>query len=445
MKILRLCLKLLPLFAVAAPILSAAAAASRPNILLIISDDQGWEDFSFMGHPHIATPALDKLAAQSLTFRRGYSPVPLCRPSLASISTGLYPHQHGVTGNDPALPDAGINPQTGRTNPKYARYYDTIVEHYRARPNFVRDLTARGYRTFETGKWWEGDPIKSAGFSQAMTIGTKKGDRHGGLGLEIGRHGLAPIREFIEQSGAQPWLVWYAPMLPHAPHTPPADLLEKYLKVAPSEPVARYWASVEWFDRTCGELLGYLDKKGLRENTIVLFTTDNGWIQNPDKANVFAPRSKLTPYEGGNRTPIMISWPGHVTPRMDRDHLASNIDLWPTLAALLKVPTPASLPGINLTDPAAVARRSAIFGEQYTHNIADVDAPTRSLEHRWIIEGWWKLIVPDPRNRAAEKPELYDLQNDPWEKTDLAARQPERVATLGRKLDAWWKPDEGAK
>jgi uncharacterized sulfatase len=424
---------------------TAAGSSRQPNVLVIISDDQAWQDYAFMGHASIATPALDKLAAQSLTFTRGYSPVPLCRPSLASISTGLYPHQHGVTGNDPALPDKGVNPQTGRLNPKYARYYESIIANYSSHPNFVRDLTARGYRSFETGKWWEGDPVKTAGFSSAMTIGTQKGDRHGGLGLEIGRQGLAPITRFIEQSGAQPWLVWYAPMLPHSPHTPPAELLEKYLKLAPSEPVARYWACVEWFDRTCGELLGYLDQKGLRENTIVLYTTDNGWLQDPQLANRFAPRSKLTPYEGGHRTPIMISWPGHVAPRMDREHLASNIDLWPTLASLLKIPAPKNLPGLDLTNSVAVARRTTIHGEQYTHNIADIDAPTRSLEHRWIIDGWMKLIVPDPRNRPNARPELYDLQSDPWEKTDLAAKQPERVRALSSKLDAWWTPPTAVK
>lgn len=423
----------------------AAETARRPNILFIVSDDQGWQDYGFMGHPHIATPALDRLAAQSLTFQRGYSAAPLCRPSLATMLTGKYPHQHGVTGNDPALPDKGVNAQTGRANPQYARYYNTIIENFRAQPNFVRDLTATGYRALQTGKWWEGDPTKTSGFTHAMTVGTAKGDRHGGRGLDIGRQGLAPITEFIEQSGAQPWLVWYAPMLPHTPHTPPADLLEKYLKLAPSEPVARYWASVEWFDRTCGELLAYLDKNGLRENTIILYTCDNGWIQNPDKANAFAPRSKQSPYEGGVRTPIMVSWLGHVTPRLDRESLAGTIDFWPTLAALLKVPAPADLPGINLTDSAATKRRTSIYGEAFAHNIADVDFPTRSLNYRWIIDGPFKLITPDPRNLPDAMPELYDVVRDPWEKTDLAAQQPDRVRQLGKQLDAWWTPPVAAK
>jgi uncharacterized sulfatase len=200
---------------------------------------------------------------------------------------------------------------------------------------------------------------------------------------------------------------------------------------------------VEWFDRTCGELLGHLEKQGQRSNTIVIYTTDNGWIQNPDKANQFAPRSKLTPYEGGVRTPIMISWPGKLKPRLDKEHLASNVDLWPTLAALLKTPPPKGLPGIDLTDARAVGRRTAIYGEQYTHNIANVDAPTRSLQHRWIIDGWWKLVVPNPDTTAPA--ELYDLRADPWEKSDLAPAQPRRVKQLRQQLDVWWNPAAGKK
>ena len=418
----------------------AAADSRRPNILLIISDDHGWADYGFMGHPQIKTPNLDRLAAESLAFTRGYSPVPLCRPSLVSIATGLYPHQHGVTGNDPELPDQGVNAMAARGNAKYTRYYDTIVGNFHRQPNLVRDLTSRGYRALQTGKWWEGDPVKTAGFTHAMTQGEAQGSRHGDAGLDIGRKGLAPVFKFIEQTGSKPFFVWYAPMLPHAPHTPPDDLLQKYLPLAPSEPVARYWACVEWFDRTCGELLTYLDQQRLRDNTIVIYTTDNGWIQAPTQKDRPAPRSKLTPYEGGGRTPILISWRGEVKPRMDREHLASNVDLWPTLAALLHTPLPPGLPGINLTDDRALAARPRIFGETFAHNIADVDQPTQSLQARWMVDGWWKLIVPEPRKRTNAPPELYDLRHDPWEKTDLAGQQPERVRELHQKLDRWWQP-----
>ncbi len=418
----------------------ARAAEARPNVLFIISDDHAWADYTFLGHPHIATPNLDGLAAQSLTFQRGYSPVPLCRPSLVSIATGLYPHQHGVTGNDPDLPEKKVNAMAARGNEKFARYYQTIIQNFQRRPNFIRDLTGRGYLALETGKWWEGDPVKTAGFTHAMTQGEAKGSRHGDVGLEIGRKGLEPVYKFIEQAGGKPWLIWYAPMLPHTPHNPPQALLEKYLKLAPTAPEAHYWACVEWFDQTCGELLDHLEKKQLRDNTIVIYTTDNGWLQHPAKTNQFAPRSKLTPNEGGVRTPIMFSWPGKIAPRMDKENLASNVDLWPTLAALLKTPLPPGLPGINLTDTQAVAARRRIFGEQYTHNVADVDAPTKSLQTRWVIDGWWKLIVPTPLATNVTAPELYDLKADPWEKHDLAAKEAARVEELRRQLDAWWKP-----
>ena len=144
----------------------------------------------------------------------------------------------------------------------------------------------------------------------------------------------------------------------------------------------------------------------------------------------------------------MISWPGKVKPRMDKDHLAINVDLWPTLAGLLKTPLPPGLSGINLTDERAVAKRQRLFGEQYAHNIADVDAPTRSLQNRWIIDGWWKLVAPDSRHRTDGQAELYDLSKDPWEKDDLARKETGRVKQLRQQLDAWWNPgasESGAK
>ncbi len=432
----------IPFLATAVGLLTLAVPAPssadpRPNVVVIVSDDHAWNDYGFMGHAHIQTPALDRLAAESITFRRGYSPVPLCRPALATILTGLHPHQHGVTGNDPALPEPGVNPQRGRADPRFAHLYRTIIENFQQRPNFVRDLTARGYRTLQTGKWWEGDPIRVGGFTHAMTQGEGPGGRHGDLGLDIGRKGLAAITDFIAAAGDQPWLVWYAPFLPHSPHTPPEDLLKKYLPLAPTEAVARYQANVEWFDRTCGELLEHLDQRGLRDDTIILYTTDNGWIQDPELVNRFEGRSKQSPYEGGGRTPILISWRGRLAPRMDDTHLASNIDLWPTLARLLGTSVPAGLPGIDLTDPQALARRTAIHGAAYAHDIADVDQPARSLTYRWIIDGSHKLIVPHPRNRPERPRELFDLRTDPHELHDLAAAQPERVRTLLDQLDAW--------
>jgi uncharacterized sulfatase len=143
-------------------------------------------------------------------------------------------------------------------------------------------------------------------------------------------------------------------------------------------------------------LLDFLERENLRTNTLIFYTADNGWVQDPDKPNRPAPRSKLTPYEGGVRTPLMISWLGQLKPRRDRDHLASNVDIWPTLAALLQIEAPDGLPGINLTDVRAVRRRQHIFGEHYPHNVLDVEAPTRGLEHRFVLSGRWKCFTATP-------------------------------------------------
>jgi arylsulfatase A-like enzyme len=116
------------------------------------------------------------------------------------------------------------------------------------------------------------------------------------------------------------------------------------------------------------------------------------------------------------------------------------VDLWPTLAALLQTPAPENLPGINLTDERAVAQRQHIFGEHYTHKIADSDHLERSLRARWIVAGWWKLIVLDAANKRGGETELYDLRSDPWEKKDLAGKEFARVGQLREQLNAWWKP-----
>jgi uncharacterized sulfatase len=227
--------------------------------------------------------------------------------------------------------------------------------------------------------------------------------------------------------------VWYAPFLPHAPHTPPDELLSKYLQRTPHEPLARYWACVEWFDQTCGELLGLVGREAKGE-TIVIFTTDNGWIQDEARVNRYGPRSKQTSYEGGVRTPLMVRWPGHVQPRVDRVNPVSNIDIWPTLASMLDVSVPEGLPGISLLDSAAVALRGRVFGEQYAHDVADVDWPTRSLKRRWLVDGWWKLMVEAGTGTV----ELYDLERDPAESVDLSARDTGKVLELLGVMDDWW-------
>jgi uncharacterized sulfatase len=444
----------------AADVPAAAAAVPRArNVVLIVSDDQHWRDYGFMGHPHLRTPSLDRLARESLVFPRGYVTSSLCCPSLASIITGRYPHEHRIVGNDPPeSPAAPRKTEQGRA--AFAAGRRRMNEHLAAWPTLPKLLGKAGFASLQTGKWWQGD-FAQGGFTEGMT----KGSRHGDEGLSIGRETLAPITDFVKRQAdaGKPFFVWYAPMLPHDPHDPPAELVAHYAAAAKSPHVARYWGNVERFDRTVGELLDFLDRSGLSRDTLVVYVTDNGWIQNPD-APRFAPRSKLSPYDGGLRTPIMLRMPGAIAPGPS-EKLAASIDILPTVLAACGVDAPAGLPGVNLLDPRAVAARRQVFGECYTHTIVDLEDPALSLLWRWTVRDTvadgrresWKLVLPtpanpfpaqaagnvDPESRGRHERgeiELFDIAADPDETKNLAAVRPDLVAELTRSLDAWWNP-----
>ena len=411
-------------------------AAARPNIVLILSDDQAWNDYSFMGHEVIETPHLDKLAAESATFTRGYVPTALCRPSLMTIITGLYASQHGVTGNDP-------NPNT----PELRSALISKIDQCPTVPKLLGDL---GYLSHQSGKWWEGN-FTRGGFTHGMTRGfPTKGGRHGDDGLKIGRTGMTPVFDFIDEAteADKPFFVWYAPFLPHTPHNPPARLLKKYTSEGRSSFEARYYAMCDWFDETCGELVGYLDQKKLRENTLIIYVTDNGWIQSPNKGG-YAPRSKQSANEGGIRTPIMFNWPGKIKPSK-HDELISSIDLMPTMLSAAGATIPANLPGLNLMPvvrDGKTLERNMVFGEGCAHDVLDLDDHEATLLYRWCIEGKWKLLLTydgkvskytSTHARTEKRPQLYDLLADPSEEQNLAAQHPDIVARLVGQIDGWY-------
>ena len=427
---------------------STHAETKPPNIVMIISDDQAWTDYSFMGHPAIQTPRIDQLATQSLTFTRGYVPDSLCRPSLATLITGLYPHQHKIVGNDPPPPaDLLSSPRPKqRRDPRYLQQRIEYIKHIDRAPRLAEMLKKKEYLSHQSGKWWEGHYTRG-GFTHGMTHGDRtKGGRHGDLGLTIGRKGLKPIYDFIEhaQDEEKPFFVYYAPFLPHTPHTPPERILKKYRDKTPHLPVAKYWAMCDWFDETVGELLDHLDKKKLSDDTIVVYVTDNGWI-NQTMRSAYAPRSKRSQYEGGIRTPIMIRWPHKVKPWMETKVLASSIDLVPTLLHAAGLEPTADMQGINLLDEEARNNRKAIFGEIFEHDIQHMTDPVASLRFRWIIEGDWKLIVPHSGREKNAPIELYQLSNDPKEINNVAKDHPELVKQLTTKLNTWWPAKPGEK
>jgi uncharacterized sulfatase len=268
-----------------------------------------------------------------------------------------------------------------------------------------------------------------------MTHGdTKRGGRHGDEGLAIGRQGNQPVYDFLAASRGKPFFLWYAPMLPHTPHTPPERLLAKYRDQTESIHVARYWAMCEWWDEQCGELLDHLDKLGLAANTLVVYVTDNGWIQSPDKIQ-FAPRSKRSPYDGGIRTPIMLRWPARLKPRRDDETLVTSLDLAPTILAACGLEPTKEMSGLNLLALAAgqPSGRDTLQGEIFEHDIPDIDRAEPGLMFRWCIQGDWKLI----QSADGKVRELYNLKSDPREEQDLAATEPARVKQLAARLKPW--------
>ena len=427
--------------------LGRVQAADQPNIVLIISDDQAWNDYGFMGHESIETPHLDQLASESVLFRRGYVPTALCRPSLLTLATGHYTHRHGVTGNDPSPKYAE------RGSPLYNERRATLISFLDNFDTLPELLGEQGYLSHQSGKWWEGN-YRHGGFTHGMTRGfPQPGGRHGDDGLKIGREGLQPIADFVVEAKKQdkPFFLWYAPFLPHTPHNPPTRLFNKYKDEVSSPHVARYYAMCEWFDETCGDLLGIIDKEGLRENTLVVYVTDNGWIQHPDKRG-YGPRSKQTAYEGGIRTPIMFRWPGQFTPS-DRSELVSSIDIFPTLLAAAEARLPET-PGLNLLpnlqSDLGIARQH-ILGEGFAHDIADIHDPEASLIYRWTIEGPWKLLLTydgevnryqTTHPRSEKRPQLFNLSKDPWEENNVAGDHPEVVARLANHIQSWYPVTE---
>jgi len=401
---------------------TASALGAPPNVVMIISDDQAWTDYGFMGHEAIRTPHLDRLAAEGALFTRGYVPGSLCRCSLATLVTGLYPHEHGITSNDPP--------------PGVERH--EMLRFIEAATTLPALLGRQGYVSMQSGKWWEGN-FRLGGFTHGMTCGEAHcGGRHGDAGLKIGREGMGPVFDFMEEAGEKPFFLWYAPFLPHEPHDPPARLLEKYTAEGRPEAVAKYWAMCEWFDETIGELLGGLEARGKRDNTLIVYVCDNGWIPAADGRG-FDARSKRSPYDGGLRTPIIVHWPGKIAPRRDETTPILSLDLVPTILAACGVADAPALPGVDLLPLCRGEKeaRERIFGEVFAHDAVDLARPERSLEFRWVIEGHWKLIVPQAPSAPIE---LYDLAADPFELHNRAADEGPRVAALRKALDGWWKP-----
>lgn len=449
-----------------------------PNIVLIISDDQAYSDFGFMGSQLAQTPNLDRLASQSARFVNGYVPSSVCRPSLVSILTGLYPFQHKVHFNHAPPGNSGYNRMTSKA--EYVKARSRSFELIRGVDTLPRLLHEQcGYRCMQTGKFWEGH-YANAGFTDGMTVFEADGSDlygqrvlpsgevvahgNGDRGLTIGRETMRPIFDFVDDCGEQPFMVWYAPFLPHGPHDPPSRFVQQYTS-RPEVPAHEvpYLASVSFFDDTVGRLIEFLEERQLAKNTIFVFVVDNGWRPSTKRAPAHATdyehtlRSKRAPFDDGLRTPILIRWDGHITPATHQG-LASSIDIMPTLLAAVGLEdATVGLPGVDLLEAARdgqpIDPNRPVFGDIYPGDASSLHEPGRDIAYRWVRRGRMKLIVPHrhhgkpPWGGYLDGDALFDVVADPKEQLNLIdeANYRDKVVALRQSLDAWWTPDEASR
>jgi arylsulfatase A len=451
-----------------------AFSAKQPNVVLIISDDQTYSDFGFMGNKEVLTPNIDRLAAKSARYVNGYVPSSVCRPSLVSILTGLYPHQHGIYFNHPPPGFAALttSPEIGKA--EFDALRERAASLIRTKSTIPRQLAAAGYRCFQTGKYWEGH-WRNAGFTEGMTVaepspGAKYGNKtlangdvvahgNGDHGLSIGRETMQPIYDFIDDCDDTPFVVWYAPFLPHTPHDSPQRYFNLYRnREEIPEYRVPYYAAISQFDDTVGELVSFVEKRGRAADTIFVFVVDNGW--EPDASRYHSEsrewdhtkRSKRAPFDFGLRTPILFRWDGHTKPET-HDAPVSSIDILPTLLeATGLAESPVVLPGRDLwpsaTGDSTLDPSRAIFGEIYPGDATSLGHPEECITHRWIRKGSLKLITTHKHSRAFSwgnylaGDALFDVVADREESRNLIGN-PEfenQLRDLRQELNDWWNP-----
>ena len=209
----------------------------------------------------------------------------------------------------------------------------------------------------------------------------------------------------------------------------------------------------EWFDETVGALLGALTRKDCaRTPSCCTCKTTVGFRPTGRAQAWYESRAKISPYDAGVRTPIMVRWPGKIAPGRDERTLVSSIDPAPTILSIAGIEPPPRMPGIDLRDTARLARRKQVFGTLFAHTAVDVNVPLRNLKYRSVVRAdGWKLIVPYAPNEdvaltirgrfpdwVRSEPELYNVIDDPLEAEDRAADRPEIARRLRAALDRWW-------
>jgi N-acetylgalactosamine-6-sulfatase len=447
------------------PSLSGSAADQRPNVIFILTDDQGWNDARFAGHPYVKTPNLDKFASQSTWFRQFYVAATVCSPSRCAFMTSHYPARHRIHGHF-----AAHDQNAARHMPNWLDPKTTTL------PGLLKSA---GYATAHFGKWHlgsgEGAPPPTAyGFDVSKCVnanGPQLGDEAREPYFRAKSTGLIVDEaiKFIQEHKDGPFYINIWTLLPHALLRPTPEQLQEYesLTAHPNDPSFGSWmqkylarakdlnsqmkvfcASLTDLDTQLGRLFAQLDEMKLADNTIIFFASDNGAedyrIANAANAGVgnTGPLRgrKRSMYEGGIRTFGLLRWPGHVPAgRRDETSVIAGVDWLPTICKLAGVRMPADVQpdGEDASDiwlGQSRPRARPLYWE-WLFNVAGGKDGGYLPPALAVRDGDWKLLV-DHHGTAAQ---LYNIPKDIGEEHDVAAEHPEVVKSLTDQALAWLK------
>lgn len=424
-------------------------AAEKPNIVFFFIDDLGWTDLGYMGSEYYETPHIDALAEQSMIFTDAYANAPNCAPSRACLMSGKYTPRHGIyTVGDPAR---GNNKQ---------RKLEPIENETVLADEFVtiaEALQGNGYTTASMGKWHLGDDPKTQGFDINIA-GREWGSPSGGgyhspykypelVNEEPGEYLTDRLTteacNFIKDNQEGPFFLYLTHYAVHTPIQGKEELVAKYQQKQATENHnnAKYAAMVESVDDSVGRVLDVVKECGLDDNTIVLFFSDNGGYGGAT-SNAPLRGAKGMLYEGGIREPLLIKWPGVTAANQRCSEPVIGIDLYPTLLEMTDTPTPSGveLDGLSLCsllrDHESSLDRPALFWHFpcYLQGKGDPHGgPFRTTPAGAIRMGNWKLIEWFETGRR----ELYNLESDLGEETDLSKSHPEDLKRLHDAMVEW--------
>lgn len=408
--------------------IAAAAAAPKPNVVFVLTDDQGWGDVAIHGNRRIRTPNMDRLAREGVQFTQ-FHVNPVCSPTRACLLTGRYNYRTGIVdtflgrsmmhGDETTLAEmlAGAGYRTGI----FGKWH--LGDNYPMRAmdqGFQEAVVLRG-----GGLRQAGDPPGSDGYSDPILLRNGKPERFRGYCTDIY---TGEALKFIEKNRRNPFFLYLPTNAPHVPLEVPERYEAPYRDMGLDEVTAKVYGMVTNVDDNIGRVLAKLEELDLVRDTIVVFMTDNGPQQS--RYNGGMRGRKSTVYEGGIRVPCFVRWPRVVKAGTTIDRLAAHIDFTPTLleACGARAPERVKLDGRSLMPLIRGDRRAwpdrTVFFQSHRGDEPELYRNCAARTQRW------KLV---------NGRELYDMAKDPAEANDVAARHPEIVARLRRQYEAWFR------